>query len=258
MTLSNDELIRPSATVVLIREHDGAPQVFMVKRHAGLSFGSAYAFPGGVLDSTDAEVVANCDGVDASLANSRLGVKDGGLAYYSAAIRELFEETGVLLADVASVDEDLAVVRDGLNDGSVNWTEFVRNNRLTLQCRLLHYISHWITPARMEKRYSTRFFLAVLPKGQVAEHCGGELTDSNWSTATDVLAASREGDIKLHFPTVKILESIARYHTTMELLDWAQSCVDWGVTTMLPAVIERDGERTVVLPGDKDYPGAEL
>ena len=256
MTQTIDDEIRPSATVVLVRESDGAPQLFMVKRHAGLSFGSAYAFPGGVLDAADCEVESSCTGVDAALANARLGVEDGGLAYYSAAIRELFEESGVLLASTALDAAQLCIARDGLNDGSRSWSDFVQDNRLQLHCGALHYISHWITPVVMEKRYTTRFFLAVVPREQVAEHCGGELTESRWATASDMLTASRERQVKLHFPTIKVLESIARYDSVLDLLDWAQSCVDWGVTTMLPAVIERDGEPTVVLPGEKDYPGA--
>jgi hypothetical protein len=88
-------------------------------------------------------------------------------------------------------------------------------------------------------------------------HCGGELTDSCWATATDVLATARRGDIKLIFPTVKTLESIARHKSLEDLIDWAKSSVEWGITTMVPVMIERNGKHEVVLPGDKDYPGAK-
>ncbi len=190
-------------------------------------------------------------------ANSRLGVEDDGLQYYSSAIRELFEESGVLLADLSMVDEDLKAVRDALNDGSLNWAEWVTEGQLPLYCGQLHYFSHWVTPETQAKRYSTRFFLAELPDGQIAKHCGGELTESCWATANDMLAAGRRGDLKLHYPTIKTLESIARHKTMENLVDWARSSFEWGITSMVPAVISRNGQQEIVLPGDKDYPGAK-
>jgi len=256
-TLGETALIRPSSTVIVARAGTGDPEIFMVRRHQKSSFGSAYAFPGGVVDPEDSEVHQFCRGLTSAEANSRLGVEDNGLDYYSAAVRELFEEAGVLLADISSLDEDLASIRDALNDGSLNWDEFVRQHELSLDCSNLHYVSHWVTPPIMPKRYSTRFFLTALPEGQEAMHCGGELTESRWATATEVLAAGRRGDVKLHFPTIKTLESIARHKTLPELVDWAKSCVEWGVTSMAPVIIERNGKREIVLPGDKDYPGAK-
>ena len=227
----------------------------MVRRHARSSFGDAYAFPGGVVDPEDKLVHDNCRGIGARTADANLGVKGEGLDYYSAAIRELFEESGVLLADVARIEEDLRAARDALNDGSENWASFVLRNDLELQCDALHYISHWVTPPSQPKRYSTRFFVATLPDGQTASHCGGELTRSAWATAQGVLNAGRDGEVVLHHPTIKTLESIARHDTLESLLDWASSCVDWGVTTLLPMIIERDGKEEVVMPGELDYPG---
>jgi 8-oxo-dGTP pyrophosphatase MutT (NUDIX family) len=256
-TLAEAGLIRPSSTVIVARDGTDAPDIFMVRRHEKSSFGSAYAFPGGVVDPEDSAVHEFCHGLGSKAANSRLGVESNGLDYYSAAVRELFEEAGVLLADLASLDENLTSVRDALNDGSLNWAEFVTRNKLALDCSNLHYISHWITPPQLPKRYSTRFFLTPLPAGQVAVHCGGELTESCWASATEVLAAGRRGDVKLHFPTIKTLESLARHKTLGELVDWAASCVQWGVTSMQPVSIERNGKQEIVLPGDKDYPGAK-
>jgi 8-oxo-dGTP pyrophosphatase MutT (NUDIX family) len=254
--LVETDLIRPSSTVVLARDGVSDPEIFMVRRHERSSYGSAHAFPGGVVDKEDTEVHAFCEGLSSAEANTRLGIPDGGLDYYSGAVRELFEESGVLLADISSLDENLAAVRDALNDGSLNWAEFVTLNELPLHCGELHYISHWVTPPNEPKRYSTRFFLSTLPEGQDAEHCGGELTESCWATATEVLAAERRGDVKLIFPTIKTLESVARHRTLDSLSDWAKSCVEWGITSMNPLMIERDGKSEIVLPGDKDYPGA--
>ena len=246
---------RPSSTVVVVRAGTDEPELFMVRRHAKSSFGAAYAFPGGVVDDDDAAVHEFCSGLSTIQANKRLGVKKDGLDYFSAAIRELFEESGVLLANVNDLDEDLGAVRDLLNDGSDRWSDFVARNCLQLHCDQLHYFSHWVTPPSQSKRYSTRFFLAELPKGQVAEHCGGELTDSRWITAHDMLEAGRAGAVELHFPTIKTLESIARHKTLGALVEWARSSVEWGVTSMVPAIIMRDGKPEVVLPGEKGYPG---
>ncbi len=256
-TLTEGSYARPSSTVALVRDAGNGPQIFMVRRHADLSFGAAYAFPGGVLDAEDSEVDAFCRGLTDSDANERLGVEDLGLNYYSAAIRELFEEAGVLLADVSCLDESLASIRAGLNDGSSNWAEFVNQNSLSLHCDQLHYFAHWVTPPSQARRYSTRFFLAVMPDRQDAVHCGGELTDSRWTTASEILAAGRRGDLKLHYPTIKSLESIARHATMESLVDWAKSCVQRGITSMIPLLIERHGKQEIVLPGDKDYPGAK-
>lgn len=228
----------------------------MVRRHEASSFGAAYAFPGGVVDDDDLAVHDFCFGLTARQADKRLGVKENGLELYSAAIRELFEESGVLLAGSENLDEDLCLIRDALNDGSARWSDFVARNDLELHCDQLHYISHWVTPVTQPRRYSTRFFVAEIPAGQTAMHCGGELTDSRWISAHDMLEAGRQGVVELHFPTVKTLESIARHQTLDALLDWAQSCAEWGITTMLPAIVVRDGKPEVVLPGEKDYPGA--
>jgi 8-oxo-dGTP pyrophosphatase MutT (NUDIX family) len=253
--LSDIPHARPSSTVVLVRAGTGEPELFMVRRHVNLSFGSAYAFPGGVVDPEDKDVHAYCRGVTAREADARLGTKGEGLDYYSAAIRELFEETGVLLSDVDRVVEGPDAARDALNDGCDNWADFVKRNKLRLECGELHYFAHWITPPTQVRRYSTRFFIAALPDGQRASHCGGELTRSCWATANETLQAGRDGRAKLHFPTIKSLESIARHKTFEALIEWAASCVAWGVTTMAPMVIERHGRKEVALPGDKDYPG---
>lgn len=256
-TLSDVVPARPSSTVVVVRQGSSEPELFMVRRHAESSFGTAYAFPGGVIEDDDSHVHEFCAGLSSAQADLRLGVKAKGLDLYSAAIRELFEETGVLLANISKIDEDLSAVRDALNAGSESWYEFVSRNQLQLRCDQLHYFTHWVTPPTLSQRYSTRFFLAELPEGQAAMHCGGELIDSRWITSHDMLEASRAGEVKLHFPTIKTLESIARHKTYEALVEWAHSCVEWGVTSMVPAIITRDGEQEVVLPGDKDYPGAK-
>ncbi|MDH5621090.1 MAG: NUDIX hydrolase [Gammaproteobacteria bacterium] len=248
---------RPSSTVVLVRAATASPEIFMVRRHEQSSFGAAHAFPGGVVDAEDSEIYEFCQGLMDEVASARLGIEKDGLQYYSAAIRELFEESGVLLADYSAIDEDLTRIRHALNEGSLNWAQWVTENGLRLYCDQLHYFSHWVTPEELPKRYSTRFFLAVAPRDQLAEHCGGELTESCWVTAKEMLAAGRRGAAKLHYPTIKTLESVARHKDLESLVDWARSSYEWGVTSMAPAVIIRKGKPEIVMPGDKDYPGAK-
>jgi 8-oxo-dGTP pyrophosphatase MutT (NUDIX family) len=148
--LSDIPYARPSSTVVLVRAGTGEPELFMVRRHADSSFGAAYAFPGGVIDPEDKAVHAHCGGLTAREADARLGTSGEGLDYYSAAIRELFEETGVLLSDVDRVAEGPDAARDALNDGSDNWADFVKRNKLQLECGELHYFA--LTGSRRQRR----------------------------------------------------------------------------------------------------------
>ena len=206
----------------------------MVKRHERSSFGSAYAFPGGVLEPSDCAVHAHCSGMSDSAADRQLGV-DGGLDYFSAAVRELFEESGVLLGSTRLSQHQLDAARIALNDHSLDWGRFVADNDINMPCDALHYFSFWITPEGLPKRYSTRFFLTELPAGQTATHCGGELTDSCWMTASAVLEARRTGAMRVHYPTRKTLERVAQFRSTAELLDWARCCAEKGVICDQPA-----------------------
>lgn len=226
---------RPSSTVVLVRPHEEMPEVFLVKRHARASFGSRFAFPGGVLEGCDATVTEHCHGVSPQQANSLLGLERGALVYYSAAIRELFEESGVLLADHDLAAAELQCGRDGLNAGTLGWQEFVASNQLQLQCDQLHYFSFWITPVGEPFRYSTRFFLAEKPATQAASHDGGELTESCWMTARQALDAGMRKQMMLPYPTRKTLKRVANFPDTASLLNWAKACGKKGVICDQPA-----------------------
>jgi len=221
--------------VVLVRPSAGAPEVFMVKRHARASFGSKFAFPGGVLEDSDAKVQEFCQGVSAAQANALLALESGGLAYYSAAIRELFEESGVLLANHNLSADTLNTVRAALNAGTLDWHQFALESELTLQCDSLHYFSFWITPAGAPKRYSARFFLAKVPQAQAASHDGGELTESCWMTAENILAARKNKAMKLPYVTRKTLKRVAKLSDTSALIAWAAACGEKGVVCDQPA-----------------------
>ncbi len=226
---------RPSSTVVLVREGAKAPEIFMVKRHEQSSFGAAYAFPGGVLEAADSLVHARCSGRTGAEANRILELHEGGLDYYVAAVRELFEEAGVLLGTTRFAPQELEAARAQLNAGTLMWDAFAADADLELSCDRLHYFSFWITPAELPKRYSTRFFLAALPAGQTASHCGGELTESCWKSAAETLRARDEKTMRVHYPTRKTLERVAQFGSTATLLEWARRCEQEGVVCDQPA-----------------------
>lgn len=210
----------------------------MVKRHAAASFGGAWVFPGGVVDSDDETVAAAGGTLSAQRANSMLGVESGGLGYFSAALRELFEETGVLLAE--SVPADIDALRSALLDGSQTWAGLVAQNDIALSLARLHYVSFWITPEALPKRYSTRFFAAEAPATATASACGGEVLDCRWLTARSALESAEEGSIKLHFPTRITLQALAEHASVRDMMRWARGCAVAGVPCIFPERPSRD------------------
>jgi 8-oxo-dGTP pyrophosphatase MutT (NUDIX family) len=227
----------------------------MLRRDARSAFGDVYVFPGGVLDDSDTAVRDSWAAIDSAQASACLGVTNA-LDYYSAAIREVFEETGVLLArggDAAAEtlrDDD----RQRLISGELTWGQFLHERDLSLASDQLHYFAHWVTPQTERRRFSTRFFLATMPEDQLASHDGSELTDSCWMTAAEVLEAQRAGRMRLIYPTYRTLKDIAGLKTVEAVIDWAKERQRNGVARILPAIIEVDGKEKVVMPGDSRYP----
>ena len=244
---------------MLVRDGERAPEVLMLKRHTKSVFGDVHVFPGGVVDACDAAMEDCCDSVTSADADRALGTGDA-LRHYSAAIRELFEETGVLLAhgagDSGNTDAPPAgdTERRGLIHGELQWDRWVRERQLKLATRELHYFAHWVTPKSEPRRFSTRFFVAVMPANQEAMHDGVELTDSRWMTAQDVLEAQRKRQMQLIYPTYRSLRDIAGFRSVAEIVGWADERLRNGVARVLPAIVEVDGKEKVILPGDPRYP----
>ncbi len=250
-------LAKPSATIVVLRESSSGPELLLVRRRAGDAFGDSYAFPGGVVDGDESASHAFSQGKTAEEANTLLNVAQGGLDYYSAAIRELFEETGILLARDAAGDwsgsgPDVDVLRKEVDQGALPWSDFLRDQGLQMASDALHYFAHWETPLNLPKRWSTRFFLAELPSGQDATHDGSEVTDSRWIPAAEALTLGCEGGMELPLPTVKTLKSLADFITVGEMLDWAKDQASQGIEKILPERIRSDGESKYVVPGESD------
>jgi len=249
----------PSATIVLLRDGPGGPEMLLVRRRAGDAFGDSYAFPGGVVDADESAAREFCGGLTTAEANAALQVPVNGLDYYSSAIRELFEETGVLLARAASgewagANPAFRELRKQVDEGVLAWAEFLRKHDLVMACDALHYFAHWETPLRAPKRWSARFFVAEMPAGQDAHHDSHELTDSRWLSAADALSTARDGEIKLPFPTARNLEILSKFSSVNELIRWASRRPRYGVDKIRPVLVKLDGKTKFVIPGDPDYP----
>jgi glyoxylase-like metal-dependent hydrolase (beta-lactamase superfamily II)/8-oxo-dGTP pyrophosphatase MutT (NUDIX family) len=217
---------RPSATLVVVRDAPGGLQVLLMRRaERGDHNSGAWVFPGGVVDRDDPRWHACCSGGDDASVSAWLGLGQGGLDYCIAAIRECFEESGLLFArrGPALLGADalrLADWRGPLHRGERTLGELCRQEGLTLAVDELAYFSHWLTPLGRAKRYDTRFFVAVAPAGQAARHDGTEMTDMHWLRPADALA--RSDSLKLMGPTRATLSAIATFEHTAALMAHAR------------------------------------
>jgi 8-oxo-dGTP pyrophosphatase MutT (NUDIX family) len=220
---------KDSATVILVRqEHRKTLEVFLARRHVRQSFmAGAFVFPGGKLEAADADfaltklILAKEDFHPHSLLQDNTLTKKTALSFFVCAIRETFEETGVLFARTKSghsidfgnaiIKSRFAAYRQSLNLGNITLKEIARQEELILMPALLIPYSHWITPEIVPKRFSTRFFLAELPQGQSATTDSDELTSSLWVTPHDALQMHTAGKITLMPPTLKTIEEMAKF-----------------------------------------------
>ena len=220
---------RPPATLVVVRDAPGGLEVLLLCRaERGDHNSGAWVFPGGTVDPTDRQWHALCEGADDASMSAKLGVAEGGLDYCITAIRECFEESGLLLARRGGVllapnEEEaarLAPWRDPLNRGERTLGEFCNTFGVQLAVDQLAYFSHWLTPLGRAKRYDTRFFVAVAPAGQTALHDGQEMVGMQWLRPADALA--RSDTLKLMGPTRATLSAIAPFETTEALMAYAR------------------------------------
>lgn len=256
-----------ASTVLLVRDAAAAAgrgvEVFMVRRHSDLRFvGGAYVFPGGRVDPEDAVDPTLCAGLDEREANRRLGLERGGLAHFVAAIRECFEEAGVLLAydrtgQVLDLGEParaayFRTLRARLNAGDLTIQQIAEREGLRLATDRIAYWSHWITPVGEPRRFDTRFFVARAPDAQPAAHDEGELTSSAWVRPEEAIDRAVRREWLIIFPTLMNLRDLARHES-------AEAAVAWAARQPLPLPANQprvlDGR--VLLPGDPDYDRAE-
>jgi 8-oxo-dGTP pyrophosphatase MutT (NUDIX family) len=258
---------RDAATIMLVRDGDVGLEVCMLRRHLDSDFvGGAFVFPGGKVDLDDRSELARtvCAGRSDSEASEILGVESGGLAFFVAALRECFEEAGILLAYPAGEtggdlyrpqdvegETRLARFRVEVNAGRVGFLEACQTAGVSLAVDRVLYFSHWITPEPAPKRYDTRFFTACVPPGQTAIHDYYETVETVWVGPADALERHEAGEFDLIFPTIKNLQAISRFSTSDELLDTAAATEH--VPAVLPRVISDGNGVRIVLPGDPDY-----
>jgi 8-oxo-dGTP pyrophosphatase MutT (NUDIX family) len=248
-----------AATIVLMSEVDGKLSVFMQERHRNSkAFRSMLVFPGGKVEPGDRDLQWRqyCD--------AGASEDDEQLAHQVAAIRETFEESGVLLARAAGdghllagerVDA-LSGLRAVLQSGELSFVDFVREHHLLLACDGLDYFAHWITPEFESRRFDTRFFMARVPASQhsLLGHDGHEAVDSLWIEPDTAVADARAGRRKLIFPTIRNLERLAQY-ATIEAA--RQGCAQCAVQAIQPEVDQRDDGIYIRIPANVGYPVCE-
>jgi glyoxylase-like metal-dependent hydrolase (beta-lactamase superfamily II)/8-oxo-dGTP pyrophosphatase MutT (NUDIX family) len=249
---------RRAASLILLRDGVGGLEVLMLRRaeREGDMRSGVAVFPGGVLDPRDREAHACVHGADDVAWSGRLGLPEGGLDYAIAALRETFEEAGLLLARGAdgqpidpAVAATLAPWRDRLQSGEVDVPTLCRSAGLTLDLSGLHYYSHWLTPPGTPKRFDTRFFIAAAPEGQQAVADFGEAVELMWLRPAEAL--SRERGLKLLTVTEVTLKELSAFADTAAALAAARSRAT--VPLVMPRRAVRGGKPTVVLPHELPY-----
>lgn len=259
-----DVPVRDAATVMLVRDGDAGVEVFMLRRNLNSDFvGGAYVFPGGGVDPSDGEpdVEQMCVGRTDVLASTLLGVAAGGLAYWVAAIRESFEEAGLLLAvggddamirfDDPDVNERFVEHRRRVDGGEVSLVEVAGAEGLRLATDRIHYFSRWITPLGAPRRYDTRFFIAHPPEWQEPIHDDHEVIANLWIRPDEALERHARGEFELIFPTVRSLEALQRFSTAEAVVKHAAAISH--VDPILPTIVDGEHGMRIVLPGDGSY-----
>ena len=239
---------KPAATAVLMRDGATGPEVLLLKRHRASGFvPGAYVFPGGRVDKADT----------ARAWRSTEHPVDPPDAYWNAALREIFEETSVLLArdatgtwaPSAANDDAMETWRTRLMSEQATLADLLDGAELEPAYDYIVYLSHWITPIAEPRRYDTRFFLAHLPEERQVRIDAREMTDAIWVTPADALTRFRNGELPMVFPTVKTLELLHPYETTEQALNaWRGR----PITAIMPRLVRKDDGVGIVIDEDVD------
>jgi len=248
-----DALI-PAATILLVRDHPSL-EVLMVERHHQIDFASgALVFPGGKVSADDhrQEWRDHADG----------GFDGEERAFRVAALREAFEESGLLLAREAGargagapvVDADriapLEGLRSGIDRGEISFLETIRDGGLVLALDALTPYAHWITPKMMKKRFDTRFYIAAAPAAQEALCDGSETVDACWIAPKDAMDQQKAGKRTIIFPTLMNVEMLGRSSSAAEAMAASQART---IVTVVPELSEENGEPVLRIPAEAGY-----
>jgi 8-oxo-dGTP pyrophosphatase MutT (NUDIX family) len=231
-----------AAALLLLRDGAGGLEVLTVTRHARADFAAgALVFPGGKVEAGDAALRSHCPGVD--------GLDDAALALRVAAIRETFEEAGLLLA----LDEGGApapVSRLPARRGGASFAELITAAALPLAAAALIPFAHWITPPDRPRRFDTHFFVALAPCGQNVAADGHETVGAHWLRPTDALADGAAGRRVLNLATLCNLGRLARHATAEQAL---AAAVGQTMATVIPETIETTAGPMYRIPADAGY-----
>ncbi|MDD1534292.1 MULTISPECIES: NUDIX hydrolase [unclassified Bradyrhizobium] len=255
---------RPASTILLLRDGvkadgqgRGEVEIFMMVRHHQIEFNSgALVFPGGSVDAGDKEIVACTD-----LYSGGEGLSEIDRGFRIAAIRETFEESGILLArsrdtgapiDAGRAGEIADKHRVALNEHKVSFLNILADNNLQLALDTLVPYAHWITPEGMPKRFDTWFFLAAAPPDQLGAHDGRESTDSIWVSPREAVEGGENGRFKLPFPTTRNLIRLAKQPTVQAAMEHAR---DLSIVTVMPVMTKTDTGRQLRIPREAGYDG---
>lgn len=243
-----------SATVLLLRDDRGPLEVFMVQRHHQIDFATgALVFPGGKADASDRDpgLRGHCVGAES--------LSDVQLALHVCAVRETFEECGVLLARERGGSALLPETRvrpleeryrDDLVAGRTGMLDLVREHGLELATDAMVPFAHWVTPVYMPKRFDTWFYMAAAPADQVAAHDGHESVDSVWIRPEDAVAEARAGKRTIIFPTMANLVKLARAKSVAEALERART---EPLVTIEPEVHKTETGKVLRIRADAGY-----
>lgn len=253
---------REAATVVLVRDGEPGAEVCLLRRNPAAVFaGGAHVFPGGAVDKHDRDLAGDpsCALRTDQTASRALGLDKGGLAYWVAAVRECFEEAGVLLArrhDGSPLDLDDPVAaarfadhRGALLAGTISLAEICRRESLTLALDTMFYLSHWVTPEGSPRRYDTRFFVSPAPAAQPVVPDRSEVVADLWCTPAVALERHAAGELDLILPTERSLDVLGRFPDASQVLA-ALTAAEHDDADGGPTLVDDAGGRRRRLPGD--------
>jgi 8-oxo-dGTP pyrophosphatase MutT (NUDIX family) len=253
----------PAATLVLLRDRPaGGVECLLMRRHLKSKFAAGdFVFPGGKIEADDIpdDAAAWCRGLDVKAAARRLGLDDAprtALGFWIGALRETFEEAGLLLAmgpdgrEVAVDAPRFADYRRACHGDNRAFWAMVRAERLQLTIDRIVYFAHWITPEEQPLRFDTRFFAAPAPAGQEPTGDDYEMTDLKWLTPQEAVEAQQRGEITLRNPTVKNLMLFDGARDTAHAIERVR---DREVPTIRPRIVMEGDQRKVLMPGDPGY-----
>jgi glyoxylase-like metal-dependent hydrolase (beta-lactamase superfamily II)/8-oxo-dGTP pyrophosphatase MutT (NUDIX family) len=241
---------RPAATLILLRpaalSGAGGAEVLMLKRTQNAAFlGGAYVFPGGGVDAHDSDprVLRRVRGLDDGQANRRLGLASGALPYYVAAVRECFEEAGILLLlDEKGNPLDAGRAASLASHRTSSFLELLEKENLFIPGAALAYYGHWVTAPGRARRFDTRFFVAQAPEGQEGSHDAGETVHHMWVSPREALARGERGEIELVFATQTSLRDLGRFDAPRAAFEYAAALVEISTNRACRA-LGKDGER---------------